>query len=164
VRDEIVELGTRYGLVTPYTSYLATDGTMTNTLQNAPMAGAIARDAARKVAEKSGSGAVQFSIQQNTMQANAIAVASEDKDERQQILLRNTNQSQFVANKSFINQQGVWIDAEYSEKAQVPEVSVKFGSDEYFRLVARETGIAQFLALGEKVVVVWKGKVYRITI
>src|SRR6476620_1249451 len=26
LRDEIVELGTRYGIVTPYTSYLATDG------------------------------------------------------------------------------------------------------------------------------------------
>src|SRR5204863_1750044 len=34
-RDEIVELGTRYGLVTPYTSYLATDGSMAN----APAAG-----------------------------------------------------------------------------------------------------------------------------
>lgn len=29
-RDEVVELGTRYGLVTPYTSYLATDGSMAN--------------------------------------------------------------------------------------------------------------------------------------
>jgi hypothetical protein len=41
-------------------------------------------------------------------------------------------------------------------------VSVKFGSDEYFDLVKRERGLGQYLALGEQVVVVWNGKVYRI--
>ena len=43
------------------------------------------------------------------------------------------------------------------------EISIKFASDDYFRLVERERDLAPYLALGEQVLIVWKGKVYRIT-
>jgi Ca-activated chloride channel family protein len=162
-RDEVVELGTRYGLVTPYTSYLATDGSMANIRKDAPMAAGLARDAAKKVAEKSGAGAVQYSVQQNSMQSNARAVASEDKDEKEQIVLRNTVNNQFVANKNFINQSGVWVDSDFAESTHLSEVLIKFASDDYFKLIEREPALAPYLSLGEQVVVVWKGKVYRIT-
>jgi Ca-activated chloride channel family protein len=159
-RDEIVELGTRYGLVTPYTSYLATDGTLINARQvsDLPMA---ARDASRKVAEKSGAGAVQMSIQQNAMLQNSRAVA--EKDDKNQAIIVNSIANQFVANKNFLNSNGGWIDSDYSETARLPEVSIKFASDDYFRLIEREPKLVPYLALGEQVVVVWKGKVYRVT-
>jgi hypothetical protein len=35
---------------------------------------------------------------------------------------------------------------------------VQFASDEYFRLIAAEPALAQYLALGEQVVVVWKAR------
>ncbi len=173
-RDEVVELGTRYGLVTPYTSYLATDGTMANV----PRSGQFQVDgasvdvssqmaemlpAAKAVKEKSGAGAVRLSTQQNSMQQNTQIIARSDKDEKEQIIIRNTAQNQFVANKNFINQNNVWVDSEYSDIAKLPEVSLKFASDDYFRLIERERGLAQYLSLGEQVVIVWKGKVYRIT-
>ena len=161
-RDEVVEIGTRYGLVTPYTSYLATDGSMANFQPDAPMAGNLRREAAKKVAATSGADAVGLSTQQNSMQMNSRAVASE-KDDRQQIIIRNTAQNQFVANRNFINQSGVWIDSDYSETARLPEISIKFASDEYFKLIEKERELAQYLSLGEQVVIVWKGKVYRIT-
>lgn len=163
VRDEIIDLGTRYGLVTPYTSYLATDGTMANVRQDAPMAKSIAADASRKVAERSGAGAVQYSVQQNSMQSNSQAVASDDKDERDQIVLRNTQQNQFVANKNFTNVNNVWVDSDLQGDSKLPEITVKFASDDYFRLVNSEPGLAPYLSLGEQVVVVWHGKVYRVT-
>jgi len=163
IRDEVVDLGTRYGLVTPYTSYLATDGSMANVRRDAPMASQIVIDGQSMAREKSGSGAVKMSIQQNSMQSNTVAVASEDKDESSQILIRNTVNNQFVANKNFINQNNVWVDSDYVETQKLPEVNIKFASDEYFSLVRTENGIVQYLALGEQIVVVWKGKVYRIT-
>ena len=43
------------------------------------------------------------------------------------------------------------------------EVSIKFASDDYFKLIEREPSLAPYVSLGEQVVVVWKGKVYRIT-
>jgi Ca-activated chloride channel family protein len=165
-RDEVVELGTRYGLVTPYTSYLATDGSMANIRRDAPMAADVTRRAAQKMAEKSGAGAVGLSVQQNSMQANTLAVAGSDKDEKDQILISNSVANQFVGNKSFTNTNGaaaVWIDSEFSAEKHLSEVAIKFASDEYFQLVKNEPGLAQYLSLGENVIVVWKGKVYRIS-
>lgn len=162
-RDEVVELGTRYGLVTPYTSYLATDGSMANIRQDAPAAKDMIVSGQRRAAEKSGAGAVQMSSQQNSMKMNTQVFAADDKDEKEQIIIRNTAQNQFVGNKNFVNQGGVWIDAEFVETARLPEVSIRFASDDYFKLIERERDMAQYLALGDQVVIVWKGKVYRIT-
>ena len=165
VRDEVVDLGTRYGLVTPYTSYLATDGSLANISRDAPAAMRVdmLSAGARKAAEKSGSDAVKMSVQQNSAQMNSRAAADDSKDEREQIIIRNTTQNQFVANKNFINQSGVWFDSEYRETSRLPEVSIRFASDEYFKLVESDREVVQYLALGEQVVFLWKGKVYRIT-
>ena len=162
-RDEVVELGTRYGLVTPYTSYLATDGSMANIRQDAPMAADMARSGTKKAEEKTGVGAVRMSTRQNAMQVNTQVVAGDDKDAGEQIIVRNTVNNQFVANKNFINQNGVWVDSDFTEASRLTEVTVIFASDEYFKLVEREPGLAPYLSLGEQVVVVWRGKVYRIT-
>ena len=162
-RDEVVELGTRYGLVTPYTSYLATDGSMANMRAGMSLDSVSAAAPAKAMKDKSGAGAVRMSIQQNTMQSNASVAADERKEESEQIIVRNSVNNQFVANKNFINQSGFWIDSEFSETAKLTETSIKFASDEYFRLITNEPSLAPYLSLGDQVVVVWKGKVYRIT-
>ena len=120
-------------------------------------------EAAAKVAAQSGADAVAFSVQQNSMQSNTRAVASDDKDEKEKVVLRNTLNNQFVANKNFINQNGVWVDSEFTDRLAVKEIVLKFASDEYFKLIEREPGLAPYLSLGEQVVVVWKGSLYRIT-
>ncbi|HEX6125381.1 MAG TPA: VIT and VWA domain-containing protein [Pyrinomonadaceae bacterium] len=164
LRDEIVDLGTRYGIVTPFTSYLATDGTFTAA---APMdtgqMGLLRAEAAKSMKDRSGAGAVRQSVQQNIMQSNVTAVAVDGVEAEQQVLLRNTAQNQFVANKNFFNQSNVWVDAEFKPELKQTEVNLKFASDEYFALLSRERELAQWFSLGEEVVVVWKNKVYRVT-
>jgi Ca-activated chloride channel homolog len=164
LRDEIVDLGTRYGIVTPYTSYLATDGSMANAAPTDRgrlnmMAGA----AAAKMAPRSGDVAVRQSIQQNAMQSNVTVATEEKREADKEILIRNTAQNQFVANKNFINQSNVWVDAEFRPELRQTEINLKFGSEEYFAALDREKELAQWFALGEEVVVVWKNKVYRVT-
>lgn len=162
LKDEIVELGTRYGIVTPFTSYLATDGSFAAAPRDSEQFRTLAKSAPAKMRADSGAGAVQQSIQQNTMQMNSTLDAA-DKKAEEQVLIRNTNANQFVANKNFFNQSNVWVDSEYSADSRLPEVNIKFGSEAYFELALKESGIAQYLALGEQVVLVWKRKVYRIT-
>jgi len=161
LRDEVTDLGTRYGIVTPYTSYLATDGSFRQireeerALMSAP--------AAKAMRDMSGAGAVRQSVQQNAMQANASISVDGKDDSAKQVLVQNSNISQFVGNKNFQNQSNVWVDSESLNNSKLPEVSVKFGSDEYFALIKREVGLAQYFALGQQVVVVWNNKVYRVT-
>jgi hypothetical protein len=52
--------------------------------------------------------------------------------------------------------------SEFNDQSERPETEIKAFSDEYFALVKADKDIAQYLALGEQVVIVWKGKVYRI--
>jgi Ca-activated chloride channel homolog len=162
LRDEIVELGTRYGIVTPYTSYLATDGSFQAAARNARGLVNLAPTARAQMEEKSGSGAVQMSVQQNTMKLNkSLAVGDKEKAE-QQVLVKNTVTNQFVGSKNFYRQASNWVDAEFKVDAKLPEFTIKFASDEYFDLANREKGLARYLAIGDEVIIVWNNRVYRI--
>ena len=162
LRDEVTDLGTRYGIVTPYTSYLATDGSFQPVSVDDVRSGR-AVSPAKALKAQSGAGAVQMSVQQNAMQSNISATAEKKKDAVEQILIQNSRLSQFVGNKNFQNQANVWIDADYTENSRLPEKRLQFASSEYFELLKKEPGLAQYFALGEEVVVVWKNAIYRVT-
>ena len=69
-----------------------------------------------------------------------------------------------VGDKTFYLRDGVWTDAEFKAEAKLPETALTFGSDEYYALAGREPQLARFFALGERVVVVFKGRVYRVNV
>jgi hypothetical protein len=158
LRDEITELGTRYGIVTPYTSYLATDGSFNSVPMSAGGSFRMESDSARIVTQSSGRDAVKMSVQQNKQQTN-LSTAPEDKE----VFVANTTQNQFVGAKNFFNQNGVWQDVEYKPERKLPEIKVKFGSEEFYRLLGKEKQLAQYFAIGEQIIVVLNGNVYRVT-
>jgi hypothetical protein len=164
LRDEVVELGTRYGIVTPYTSYLATDGTFEmNARDSRGMVVAAPRSEA-KMRVSSGADAVQMSVQQNAMKENkSLGNSARKKDAEEQVIVRNTDSDRFVTNRNFYRQGNIWIDSDFKSDQKLPETNIKFASNEYFDLVSREKGLAKYLAIGEEVVVVWKNRVYRVT-
>ena len=67
-----------------------------------------------------------------------------------------------VGEKTFYLRDGAWIDSEFKPEAKLAETALDFGSDEYFALLKREPQLARFFSLGERVVVVYKGRVYRV--
>lgn len=160
LRDEVVDLGTRYGIVTPYTSYLATDGSEKRLeiagrradqfLNAAPMA---AMDSV------SGAGAVAKSKVSRQQQEQIVMDGADDKD----MTARKNMSIRKIGLKTFYLENGVWIDSEFKEESNLSETRIVFASDTYFDLASKEKEIGQFLALSEQVVIVWKGKVYRIT-
>ena len=177
LRDEVIDLGTRFAIVTPYTSYLATDGSF---VQRSVSGNTFVIDGASGVAnvvtvdgqeaasadmmrQEKGKTAVKLSVQQNTLQSNTTLRSDKDsKNTTPQVYIQNSTSNQYVANKNFFNQSGNWIDAEYKEEAKLPEVKLKFASSEYFETVNQEPALAQYFAIAENVTVVWKGKVYRV--
>lgn len=156
LKDEIIELGTRYGIVTPYTSAIALEAGVGDRerAQAFRMAPTTKADV--------GMGAVVQSKQAQAQQ-QAVNLSAESK----QMLSFSSNYAKQVENKIFYNVQDergrtIWQDAEFDAKRNLPEVRLKFGSDEFFNILASEPALAQYFALGEHVVVVWKGKVYRV--
>jgi len=164
LKDEVVDLGTRFGIVTPYTSYLATDGsfrareTEGNRFRLDPSAAA---DVSGTLNEVSGRDAVKLSVQQRSLQSNVAANATGGAGGN--VFLRQSAQNQFVGNKNFINDGGVWTDTEFEPSKQLKEVVLKFGSDEYFDTALKEPELARYFSIGNSVVVVWNGRVYKVT-
>jgi Ca-activated chloride channel homolog len=171
LRDEIVDLGTRYGIVTPYTSYLALENTVNVTSVNAPpivtdsvnvsrtttlggLSGGIAPSSspAPKMRATTGAAAVQQSKAARAQQEAALA---KDDDTRRDVVRR-------VAGKTFYLIDGVWTDSEFKAGSGLPETTLTFGSDEYFALLKQNPKIGSYFSLGEKVVVIFEGRVYRV--
>lgn len=176
LRDEVVDLGTRYGIVTPYTSYLAleSDDATQVTAGNQP------RDGRRRgiitgLSGVGGSGApsantaTRAPVSKDAARATtgAVAVQQSKRERAQQESVRVEAESsaggvRSVGGKTFYLREGVWTDAEFKADAKLPETTLTFASDEYFALLKREPRLADFFALGERVVVVYQGRVYRV--
>jgi hypothetical protein len=67
-----------------------------------------------------------------------------------------------VASKTFYLIDGVWTDSEFKAESQLPETVLVFGSDEYFALLKQQPKLGSYFSLGERVVVVFEGRVYRV--
>ena len=170
--DEVVDLGTRYGIVTPYTSYLALEpnaqpvttsgadvtgsGGSSGGLSNRPVSRkaktASAPVAAADATATTGAVAVQQSRRAREQQESVTV----DKDEALSAAVKS------AGGKTFYLRDMVWTDAEFKAGTRLPEIVVTFGSNEYFDLLKRERRLAEFFALGEQVIVVLDGRVYRV--
>lgn len=160
LRDEIVDLGTRYGIVTPYTSYLALEPDAK--VQNLFSVGGVQRPA--------NAPAPSFPMKAADARANTgLAGVQQSKRAReQQEVFRVETETASSAirtagGKTFYLRDSIWTDSEFKAGSKLAETVVKFGSDDYFALLKREPRLAQFLSLGEQVIVIFEGKIYRVT-
>jgi len=148
----IVDLSVRYGIVTPYTSYLITEDDILTTegrdrvtqdetlrLQAAPP-------------EASGGGAVTASQDQSAM---AGAETVEQPVDEYANVVKN------VGIRTFINVDGVWTDTQF-DPSQMKTTPVQFASDDYFALAAARPELGAAFALGARVIVVSEGVVYEV--
>jgi Ca-activated chloride channel family protein len=67
-----------------------------------------------------------------------------------------------VEGKTFYLVNDVWTDSEFKVDARLPETAVTFGSDEYFALLKQNPKLGSYFALGERIVVVFEGRVYKV--
>ncbi len=150
--DQIVRLSIRYGIVTPYTSYLVSEPSALgaeaqqriadnafNQLQAAPPAAA------------SGQAAVQKSADQGSM-AGAGAPQSAPASAQDKVRI--------VGNHAFVLTDGVWIDTAYDPKQ--PTIKVAFLSGDYFALAASRPDLAAAFALGSRLIAMADGKAYEV--
>jgi Ca-activated chloride channel family protein len=174
--DEIVDLGTRYGIVTPYTSYLALEPNA----QPVTSTGTLGRDADRGSGGGFGNNAPVIARRAKTPSAatapaeeakattgaSAVAQSKRAREQQETVTVdKDDSLSSAVktaGGKTFYLRDNVWTDAEFKQDARLPETVVTFGSNEYFDLLGRERRLAEFFALGEQVVVILDGRVYRV--
>lgn len=148
--DEIVSLSVRYGIITPYTSFLVeeTERALTNAGRQV-----IAEREARVMATPAaafGAGAVEKSIAQQSLRGADTVISPA------------TAEVKHVGEKAFVLHDGVWTDTIY-EPDRMETVKVGFGTDGYFDLLSARPEWGKYLALGKHVIVVLEGRAYEVT-
>ncbi len=148
--DEIVALAVRYGIVTPYTSFLIDERQDVFTPEGR---GGAAQDLHSQMAPAAqptaGATAVTRSqVNRALKEANAVPADS-------------NGQVKQIGDKAFILRDGIWTDTTF-DPSKMTTSKIQFGSDQYFDLLAQHPEWAQYLALGDHVIFVVDGTAYEI--
>jgi Ca-activated chloride channel family protein len=141
--EEIVELAVRYGIVTPYTSFLVEEDSRV-----------FSEEGRRQTVEK------EYSVMATQEPAAPSGKAAVDEAEKKGALERSDTATgatgdvvKIVGDKAFLLRDGVWIDTTYDAERMTP-LKVGYLSDDYFRLITARPEWGAYLSIGERVLVV----------
>jgi Ca-activated chloride channel family protein len=149
--DEIVELSVRYGIVTPYTSFLIdeTEDALTSEGRHELAQRELFAYSGGGAAPVSGAQVVEESLAQKGLREADVAAQPQ------------VEPVQVVGNKTFVLQNGTWIDTAY-DAAKMTVHHIGFGGESYFALTQRYPEVGPYLALGTQIILVWEEQAYEI--
>ncbi len=148
---EIVDLSVRYGIMTPYTSFLVNED-----------AEVFSEEGRRVTAEK------EYVMMATATPAAPSGAQAVDEAQRQTELERSGTAMgatgevvKMVRDKTFIYREGMWIDTTFDADRMVPQ-KVGFMSDDYFALVTARPEWGAYLSVGDRLLVVLEGRAYQV--
>jgi Ca-activated chloride channel family protein len=155
--DAIVQLSIKYGVITPYTSFLIEEGDF--------LTGEGLDDAARDLmAEYSGPAVGAEAVEKADAESNLRSAESFYQAEVQS---GDSGQGfyrpavKYIDDKTFFYQNGIWIDTAF-EPGSIDILKIGFGSQVYFDLIAARPSWGKYLALGDHLIFVAGDMVYEI--
>jgi Ca-activated chloride channel family protein len=152
--EEIVELAIRYGIVTPYTSFLIEEGQDVLSQEGRTTAGSsVANQAPSPTMMPSPSGASavgKSQANQELKDADAAPGAAGGKVKH-------------AGDKAFILRDEVWTDTTFVPE-EMETTKIVFGSEEYFDLLMEHPEWSRYMAVGERVIFVVDETAYEITV
>jgi Ca-activated chloride channel family protein len=149
----IVKLSIRYGIVTPYTSYLVTEPLPLGMEEQERIAGEeFNRFSDQAGLPSFGKQAVEEAEGQNSM-AGADAVAPAPVEVAGKV--------RTIGPRTFIQSDGIWIDTSYDPE-QMETIKIEFLSDEYFSIAKERSEMANAFALGSRVIVILGDEAYEV--
>jgi Ca-activated chloride channel family protein len=169
--DEIVALSVRYGIVTPYTSFLVTE---TDKAMNEAGRDRISTEQQKAYetapAPQTGAGAVQQSQDNQRMnQAQSAPMPAMPMPTQKAggggpatAVAQDPNQVlKYIGDKTFVNNKGVWMDTTFdTQKMKTQQVA--FQSADYYKLLDARPEWGRYFAAGNQVIVVVDGTAYEV--
>ena len=164
VRNEVIALSKKFGIVTPLTAALIAEDE-----PNAPRPFPTTRNGAQSdsatgrtpmTSEIPLLGSVFRSSSGKDAVSAARATGKMKSSTRLDDARAQSANRRFIEGKTFVLRDGVWTDSAFNEKTAKIEV-IQFASEEYFKM-ARDRKIAKWLGVGERVVVVIGNRVVRV--
>lgn len=177
--DSVVNLSVRYGIITPYTSFLIEEDDILSQAGRDRAAMEFAEEARQLSSVASGAGAVAAADAAINLQAaespamplafnprplptQTAGMTEGEHDDEQFSADYYVNPIKTVKDKTFILQDGVWTDTSFMPDTMETQ-KVEFLSDAYFDLLEDKPELSDYFAVGERVIVVVEGVAYEIT-
>jgi Ca-activated chloride channel family protein len=167
--DEIVDLSVRYGIITPYTSFLVdeTEDVLSEEGRDRVAEQRYQAMATATPAPAYGAGAVDKSEAESGLRdsqavpmAPAAMPSGADRGGGGEVVpVREV--VKYVSDKTFVLQEDVWMDTAY-DVDKMATTRISFGSDNYFQLLADRPEWGKYFALGTHVIVVLEGTAYEV--
>ncbi len=160
--QSVINLSIRYGIITPYTSYLIEEDDIFSQTGRESIAEESMQGLAEP-AEVSGERAVEAAAQQADLAAAEAPLAAPSAEvvlEGERVVSVD-EVVQLVGSKTFVLRDGLWVDTAFDADGRAPE-EVGFASDAYFDLLSAAPELGQYLALGPQMLVVHDGVAYQI--
>ncbi|MCB0153238.1 MAG: VWA domain-containing protein [Anaerolineae bacterium] len=163
--DEIVNLSIRYGIITPYTSFLVEEPELALSDEGREI---IVQEEFEAAAEEamsapvSGDAAVSKAVEQNALAGAEIAAPSAAPgtgDEDDAGSGSATNAVMTAGDKAFVLQKGVWTDTTFDPNT-MSTTTLPFPSDRFFEFLGQNPNSGKYFALGSRVIVVIDGVAY----
>jgi Ca-activated chloride channel family protein len=151
--DQIVALSIRYGIVTPFTSYLITEPMPLGAAEQERIANETFTEMKSATAAPSfGQDAVEQAAGEGVLRkADTVGVSNADTAN----LVRRFGAHTYV----FLD--GVWLDTQF-DPGEMDTVKVAFLSDDYFALAAADLQLTGAFSLGERVIAISNGVAYEV--
>jgi Ca-activated chloride channel homolog len=160
--DAIVDLSLKYGIVTPYTSYLITEDDILSQQARESAATSIADSSS--AAPASGAEAVNRAQEvQALVDADSAApmpMATYVTDQGEEVVAADV--LRYAGGRTFVLRDGIWTDTAFDPDQMTP-TTVPFASDAYFTLLGEHSELGPAFALGQQVIVVLGDTVYQVT-
>jgi Ca-activated chloride channel family protein len=183
--DSIVALSRRYGIITPYTSFLiqeedihrqAGEPTAVAFNGNQPVAPLPVTGGGSGRTDESGqppaatapammvmpTATAAMKAQSGSSAVDIAADANEKKDADKPADNKSPGQTRTIGSRTFvISQSGTWVDTAY-DAAKMKPTPITFLSDDYFKLLEKYPELKDIFALGDKLIVVIDKTAYEI--
>lgn len=181
LRDEVTDLARQYGIVTPWTSYLILEDERRRqvpvALQSLPR---IQSDPARRAAVVSaweagqavsgaaavtrarGNQALRHGMTPDQALADASTVSAPSAPGSTSSPGKAASPTCFAGGKAFYENAGQWIDSDVQKHPNAEQITISFGTAEYFALLERDARASEWLSLGLRVQFVLGDHIYSI--
>jgi Ca-activated chloride channel homolog len=160
--QSIVNLSIRYGIITPYTSYLIEEDDIFSQSGRENIA-AEAVELFAPPPQSSGAAAVDTAaVQRDMVAAEApLVLSTRVASENSGVTRMEQELVRYAGSKTFVQRDGIWIDTAFDSDNHVLW-TVEFAGNDYFELLTAVPELAPYLAVGRQLLVVHQGVAYQI--
>ena len=181
LRKEIIRISRKYGIITPYTSFLIIEDNEKREFREEdpahPLMGQASLDREFRerisgefgtLGARSGKGSVNASSEvfalQKSRNLDEIHKGSERLSFKGESGIRSNLSSlvKYTGNRAFYWNGKSWVDSNSVSRPKESALKIRFASEEYFDLLSVNPGAARFLSMGRNLIFLLGGRLYEI--